>query len=420
MRHPHWNPVAPCVRPTRAVTLVVLLFATALPRILPAQVKSQPATIDIETDTERVVSYCCPDKWLFFDVEYLFWWSRGARLPPLVTTSPSDTAIENAGVLGEPGTQVLFGDGLTSSGPRSGLHLRAGVAVDGCCEWWLVTDWLALPTYADTFSAASSGNPILARPFYDEAIQSPNSELVSFPGLVAGGIVVDASNDFWSAGIALQKCVLCCPCGACDSGYRLDLLAGYRFLELSDNVQVDERLIATDVQGPLLLGTQFEVHDEYASHSYFHGIELGIRGEWARNRYFMSGELRAAVGPSYHRLNVSGLTRVSVPGQPPLAFSGGLLTQSDQLGEHTDREFAVVPQAEVRVGRRFTDRLSCSIGYTFVYWSQVVRAGEQIDTSIDSSALPSGASNPGATREIPLQSSSFWAQGLTARLEWQY
>ena len=391
MRYPDWNPVSPPITRPRAVATLLLLLAMVWPLVLCAQTETPPATIDIEADADQIASYCCPDNWLFFDAEYLFWWSRGAHLPPLVTTSPSGTEIQDAGVLGEPGTQVLFGDELTSSGPRSGLRLRAGMAIDDLHQWWLVADTFALPSYADSFLATSSGSPILARPFYDEAIQMPNSELIGFPGLVAGGIAVDASNELWGGGIALHKNILCCPGVGCDAGYRMDVLAGYRFLELSDSVQIYERLVATDIQGPLLLGTQIEVYDEYASHSYFHGIDLGIRGELARNRNFVSAEMRVALGQSYHRLNVSGTTRVSVPGQPQVSFPGGLLAQGDLLGEHTDREFAVVPQVELRVGRRITDRLRCSVGYSFLYWSQVVRAGEQIDTAIDSSRLPSGA-----------------------------
>jgi hypothetical protein len=55
-----------------------------------------------------------------------------------------------------------------------------------------------------------------------------------------------------------------------------------------------------------------------------------------------------------------------------------------------------------------------------MYWSQVVRAGEHIRTTIDSSQLPSASSYPAATHETPLSSSSFWAQGITANLEWRY
>ena len=111
-------------------------------------------------------TYCSPDKWVYFDADYLLWWVRGAHLPPLVTSSPPGTAIQNAGVLGEPGTRVLYGDELTSSGPWSGIRLRGGVGLDDFRQWWLIVDGFYLPMYSDTFEANSQrpvhpGSPFL-------------------------------------------------------------------------------------------------------------------------------------------------------------------------------------------------------------------------------------------------------------------
>src|SRR5262245_52245287 len=54
------------------------------------------------------------------DAELLLWWQRGASLPPLATTSPPGTPLDQAGVLGAPGTSVLFG------GTRVNGDLRIG------------------------------------------------------------------------------------------------------------------------------------------------------------------------------------------------------------------------------------------------------------------------------------------------------
>ncbi len=231
---------------------------------------------------------------------------------------------------------------------------------------------------------------------------------------------MDAANDLWGASAILQRNLTCCEFGGIGSGYRIDLLAGYRFLKLSDNVRIYEQLVNSDPLGPLLLGTVFEVTDNYQSHSDFHGLELGLRGEWVINRNFIAAEARAALGRSFHRLDVDGQTTVSVPGQVPVSFAGGLLASGGRVGEYTNREFAVVPQAELRVGRRVTDHLRVSVGYSLLYWSQVVRAGEQMSTTINSSQLPSPGTPAVANGQTLLFSSSYWAQGLTASLEWNY
>ena len=62
-----------------------------------AEIEDEPA---YECTCEQNV---CPDRW-WASADYLMWWVQGNQLPALVTTGPG------AGVLGQPGTSVLFGD----------------------------------------------------------------------------------------------------------------------------------------------------------------------------------------------------------------------------------------------------------------------------------------------------------------------
>ena len=56
------------------------------------------------------------------------WWMKGDSTPPLVTTSPNGTASGAAGVLGQPGTSVLYGGNGINTAMRSG---GAGSSRDG-------------------------------------------------------------------------------------------------------------------------------------------------------------------------------------------------------------------------------------------------------------------------------------------------
>src|SRR5580704_2583491 len=62
--------------------------------------------------------------------EYLLWSTKGDKLPPLITTSPAGTPAASAGVLGAPGTSILFGNGTVGDGGRSGARLRGGYWFD--------------------------------------------------------------------------------------------------------------------------------------------------------------------------------------------------------------------------------------------------------------------------------------------------
>jgi hypothetical protein len=73
--------------------------------------------------------------------------------------------------------------------------------------------------------------------------------------------------------------------------------------------------------------------------------------------------------------------------------------------------FAVVPQAGLRLGYNLTDCLRLNAGYTFLYWSQVRRASEQIDLTV----------NPAAGRPaFRNDTSDVWVQGWTLGAELRY
>src|SRR5437867_1061425 len=62
------------------------------------------------------LSGLCPDLGDFWlSADYLLWGMKGSRLPALVTVSPPDSR----GILGQPGTSILFGNGDVNSGAFS-------------------------------------------------------------------------------------------------------------------------------------------------------------------------------------------------------------------------------------------------------------------------------------------------------------
>ena len=91
---------------------------------------------------------------LWFRGEALLWWIRGGETPPLLTTSPGSTPLAQAGVLGQPGTTVLFGDQELNTG------LHAGAACPSAFGWTVARnrDW-----NSPTWSWARTRNRTAAR-----------------------------------------------------------------------------------------------------------------------------------------------------------------------------------------------------------------------------------------------------------------
>src|SRR5262249_20248399 len=78
-----------------------------------------------------------PPQRLYPRAEYLYWWTRGQRIPPLVTTAPATTPEDVRGALGAPGTQILFGGDRLDALGQSGGRFTGGYWLDDCCQWAL-------------------------------------------------------------------------------------------------------------------------------------------------------------------------------------------------------------------------------------------------------------------------------------------
>ena len=99
----------------------------------------------------------CQDR-LWVRADYLVWWMKGGDTPPLVTTSPAGTAQTAAGVIGQPGTRVLFGEGELNNAARSGLRLTLDYWLCPCQLYGIEASYFGLaPQETEYFQSGSSG-----------------------------------------------------------------------------------------------------------------------------------------------------------------------------------------------------------------------------------------------------------------------
>jgi hypothetical protein len=340
---------------------------------------------------------------------------KSANLPPLVTASPPGTPQANVGVLGVPDTSVLFGGSQVNGGLIPGGRLTAGAWLDSCRTIGIEGYYFELADRSDHFSAGSPGN--LGRPIFNTATGRPDAELISFPGFVNGNVHASASSGGLIGAGALARCNLCAGCW-----YRLDALAGYRFLSMIDRVGINENLTSTDpAQTVAPLGTNILLSDSFHTSNQFNGGDFGLVGEMRWGRWSLRGTGRIALGATYERVDINGSTTVTVPGFPPVTSPGGLLALSSNSGRHSREIFGAVPEARVQLFYQVTSHLRAHVGYTFLYWSQIVRAGDQIDLSVNPGLLPPPV--PGTSPQRPefiFHGTGFWAQGIDLGLELRF
>ena len=269
------------------------------------------------------------------------------------------------------------------------------------------------------FAATSDRFPVLARPFFNINTGTEFSEVLASPGLARGAVAVSEPMEFWGIELNARKPLLC------DCNWRLDLLAGFRYLELNEGLHITESILV-DSGVPGFGGDSILVTDRFNTRNNFYGGQLGLLSEWRRGRWSIDARWKVALGASHEVVNIGGAQLVTPPGGSTTVFPGGLFALSSNTGRFDRSRFAVVPDVGVNLGYNITPALRAFVGYNFIYWSSVVRPGDQIDREINVRQIPgpnfpTGGSNTLVARpSVPFKSTDFWAHGVNFGLELKY
>ncbi len=360
---------------------------------------------------------CRPRIW--GSVDYLLLFSKRANTPPLVTSSPAGTPIPASGVLGLPGTSVLLGGsaGDLSYGGISGLRATLGFWLPGQQDvlGFEATGFATedkLQSYQ--FRSNANGSPILARPFVSVANGQENSLLVTsdLPGLV-GGVDTTLNLRVWGAeGNTLVNLG--------DLAYsRNTLLLGVRYFDLHETLTMTQTSYLPLVdQGSL-------ISDAFSARTQFAGAQIGLRKSFNltdRLTAEMTGKI--ALGVSHHNVGIRGTTTAFTSNGPFQVARGGLLALQSNMGTTTRNDFGFLPELELKLGYRVTDNLTVFAGGNFMYLSNVVRAGDQIDRNIDLRNLPSSVQfNPNANAAAPVRrvvDTDYWLTGGNFGMQLKY
>jgi len=390
--------------------------------------------------------FCWGPTGIWVKADYLQWWERGMHVPALVTSGPS---AEQPGYIGENGTVVLFGDEDINNKSQSGGRIQAGLWLNPCMTFGFEGEFLSLADATTDFRMWSDGNPIVSRPFYSTGRTDANGnrlpdienvEIVASPRPgYDGAIDISATTRFHGAGAHFlfttcrQEGCWTDDCGSCTTyhdRFRAIFVAGYRYLDLEDQLGITENLTSTQ-PGPVnpqdpngIQGVStFLIHDQFNTQNTFNGADLGMKFEFQRNRWSLDMFPRIALGSTHSTVDISGSTRTTSPAGVQATAPGGLLAQPTNSNHYSRDDFAVVPELDLNLGFQFTNHTRVVFGYSALYWSKVARAGDQIDRTVNVSTLPNAAAN-GVTPvgdltrpRFTFQESGFWAQGFNVGLD---
>jgi len=352
----------------------------------------------------------------------------------LVTTGPFTGGLD--GAFGTPGTTSLFGPTTFHYGPASGMRFAAGYWFD--CMFGVEATGFWLEQRTSNFTASSDGSQVIAMPVIDAFTGKDFRFTIAAPDLRSGSISVASTTQLFGA--ELNGLVNLYQ----DNNFRLTGLYGFRWVELNESVVItgnskaltnglgDDNII---FNGAPLVNSSNAVVDSFGTRNSFYGFNLGARAEWTSGDWYVSATLKAAIGDSHEVISNSGYTTAVIgPGNGALSgttgsYPYGRLVGPSNSGTFSRDAFAVVPEAEFKIGYQLTRYLKGYVGYNFMYLSNVVRPGDQISQVIDTrgsstAESPFHAFTPGFTGTVaptvPFLSSSFWAQGITAGLIFSY
>ncbi len=431
--------------------------------------------------------------------EYLMWWPRSGTTPavlagvpqtPTLTTStsplPPFTGLIGLYTIGS--TPPVFNPNLGTlaaggsyQGLQSGGRFSVGYWLDPEQHFGIEGGYFFLGLGQNS-PAASNGSPSLVIPYFNAGTgqaaaytiaQQPTTTSISqfvntTPGVFVhlfdtttttastGNVSVRSSGNlqaFDANGIynALNT-----------DGWRLDLLAGFRYAALNENLIISssvttnqsittvfEPALNLTINGQPILDATATVNsrtDAYNARNSFYGGQIGVRNEFMFDRFSLFVGAQVGLGNMSESLLINGYTDSATissitPTMPlPLAgipltvptgaaavtsktvtqTIGGFFAQPGNIGSYHRNVFAVMPEGDFKVAYRITDNITGTIGYSFVYMSSVVRPGDQVDRIINPTLLTSPTTSGVAKSTFAMASTEFWAQGLTFGVAFRY
>jgi Putative beta barrel porin-7 (BBP7) len=344
------------------------------------------------------------------EAEVLVWWYK---------SSPTPVPIITDGVYGGPNTKVLLGGGEQDTNPNTGFRLAGSYAIDS--RWGIDGNFFYIPTRSTSRSVASSGTAEsidLLLPYFDVTRNRENVTEVSFSPAYSGSATEELSNKLMGAELNATSAY------ATTSPWNITWLGGFRWMQLKETYTVTTSSSYIPPEVPDIWNTT----DRFGATNNFYGAQFGAKARYDSDRWFATGIFKLGLGAMVQSVDISGslATDDFTDNGSIQTFSGGYFALPTNIGSHSRTVFAVLPELQLNVGYRVAPTASIFLGDSFLYTNSVARPGNQMSRNINPTQSVSYVGEPPVSLQGPAQptfgfnSSSFWAQGITAGLSLRF
>ncbi len=379
--------------------------------------------------------------------DFLLWSIKNQPVPiPLVTAASFSDPLP--GAIGQPGTEVVLGDTHIDMRWMKGFQITFGSwAIQD--KYGLEADYFLLPRVVRKQSIGTSGEPgsqNLAVPIFDvtgvfglNGVPGETIDILAGPFGADPGFQADCRLKLTSI---LQGAELSGIFGLVKHyDVQLEGIAGFRWLELDETFHFD---VLTQSAPGYEFGFAFaNLHDRFKTGNDFFSGQLGLKTRYICQKWSLCGCMKVALGGMRERLNIHGYTQTSngnlffeTLGTSGDILPGGVFAQPTNIGNYAKWHFSALFDAGLRGGYRLGKNVEVSIGYNFLWITQVLRPGEQIDRDINTTLtgladasretvgtgpgpIPFGTPGKAPAPQGPsyprvlFKNHSFWAQGLS-------
>ncbi len=331
------------------------------------------------------------DRWA--SAELLLWFPQQRRTPALVSTAPEGVQP----VPGQPGMDIAFGgdvgDDLTP-GFRldAGRYLTENFGIGG--RFWMLDE------DREHFSMSGRGTGTsIGRPFFNTDQPGPDAILVNLDGEFAGSVAFESELRMLAAEAYGR---LKFGRGA---NYRVDLIGGYT------HFNIDDRLLASSTTVDTDSGTRSTFFDDFDAENQFHGGQLGFETTVSKGRWALTSLSKVHFGNMNQSIAIDGASRRVTAADPPTTerFDAGALAL-DAQGQFERDEFAFAPELNLKLAYQFRRNVQLSVGYSFMYFDNVLLAGDHVDPLFDGTTILTDG--PHGQRDFEFDDSSLWVQGI--------
>ena len=132
-------------------------------------------------------------------------------------------------------------------------------------------------------------------------------------------------------------------------------MLGYRYLRYDEHVRVTDTI--TPTAGPFAAGTSLTTTDDFGARNIFHGVDLGVRGEFDFDAFSVAAFGKVAVGVLERTAVIGGSQVTSVPGAAAVTNAGGMLALANNIGTHSKTAYSAVPEVGLNLGYQLTDNV---------------------------------------------------------------